>query len=91
MIRRDKYNLTDSDSLARDVLCKTTPTYAEEAMAYYIVDNKIIDRIEKLEENDRMIEEMQEMLDDVDKYNETELRSVLKEVRNALDFLWCGE
>ena len=91
MIRRDKYNLVDIDSLARGVLCETTPTYAEEAMAYYIVDNKIIDRIDRMEEMDRVVEELQAMLDDLDKYNETELRSVLKEVRNALDFLWWGD
>lgn len=91
MIRRDKYNLIDIDSLARDVLCKPTPTYAEEAMAYYIVDNKIIDRIENMEDMNELVEDLQVMLDDVDKYNETELRNVLKEAQNVLDFLWCGE
>lgn len=91
MIRKDLYNWIDIDNLAKDVLRKDKPTLDEQILASYIVDNKIVDRVEIATQNNERIEELDVLLSDAIKGNEEELRSVLKETRDALNFLYWEE
>lgn len=87
MIRRDRFNWVDIDDLASDTLLNPKATQTEQTLASFIKDNRIIERLDEVQEDYDTLESLSVTLDDLDKLDEDELRNVLQEVKDILNTL----
>ena len=87
MIRRDRFNWVDIDDLASATLLNPNATQTEQILASFIKDNRIIERLDEVQEDYDALESLSVTLDDLDKFNEDELREVLREVKDTLNTL----
>lgn len=92
MIRRDRFNWVDIGDLASATLLNPNATQTEQTLASFIKDNRIIERIDEVQEDYDTLESLSVTLEDLDKFNETELREALKDAKDTLDRLsWYWE
>lgn len=91
MIRRDRFNWVDIDDLVSATLLNPNATRTEQTLASFIKDNHIIERLDGLDYNLSVVDEVRTNLGDLNALSKQGLLYKLKWVDACLEDLYWGD